>query len=209
MGGGERRYKIRWMWGLGGIWANAGGISWAHLVCQLVQEIPAKLETYKVIFIIILTSFHFWGELSTHLNMRESMFLPIWERRNQSPVLVRFDNSYDQFISRFPISACWDWVALFCLIIVRCSWLSIHQLHYIEWDNFPLFHFAVPPFSPIFQHQKVGWIIENPCDFERSHPNLMLGDGPCQRLHPSHLDDLSISFYLYISQAWSPTLLNC
>ena len=172
MGGGERRYKIRWMWGLGGIWANAGGISGAHLVCQLVQEIPAKLETYKVIFIIILTSFHFWGELSPHLNMRESMFLPIWERRNQSPVLVRFDNSYeqvwfgrfclvslvwylylsvltttisrfglvlvlvcfdnsyDQFISRLPISACWDWVALFCLIIVRCSWLSIHQLHF-------------------------------------------------------------------------------
>ena len=148
MGGGERRYKIRWMWGLGGIWANAGGISGAHLVCQLVQEIPAKLETYKVIFIIILTSFHFWGEFSPHLNMRESMFLPIWERRNQSPVLVRFDNSYeqvwfglvlvlvcfdnsyDQFISRLPISACWDWVALFCLIIVRCSWLSIHQLHF-------------------------------------------------------------------------------
>ena len=151
------------MWGLGGIWANAGGISGAHLVCQLVQEIPAKLETYKVIFIIILTSFHFWGEISPHLNMRESMFLPIWESRNQSPVLVRFDNSYeqvwfgrfgleglvwkvwfgrfglvlvlvcfdnsyDQLISRLPISACWDWDALFCLIIVCRSWLSLHQL---------------------------------------------------------------------------------
>ena len=154
------------MWGLGGIWANAGGISGAHLVCQLVQEIPAKLETYKVIFIIILNSFHFWSELPPHLNMRESMFLPIWESRNQSPVLVRFDNSYeqvwfgrfglalilvcfdnsyDQLISRLSISACWDWDSLLCLIIVRRSWLSYISNIFIEWDNFIFsFSFSTP-----------------------------------------------------------------
>ena len=86
-------------------------------------------------------------------------------------------------------------------VLLLCAVRGYQYISYIfiEWDNFPLFHFAFPPFSPIFQHQKVGWIIENPCDFESSHPDLMLGDGPRQRLHPSHLDDLSISFYLYIN----------
>ena len=37
----------------------------------------------------------------SHLNMRESMFFPIWQRRNQSPVLVRFDKSCNYFACHF------------------------------------------------------------------------------------------------------------
>ena len=208
MSGGERRYKIRWMWGLGGIWANAGGISGAHLVCQLVQEIPAKLETYKVIFIfrwVFTSPEHERVHVLAHLREEEPISCtgPLWQLLWAGLVwyLYLFALTTPMISSSVDCQSQPAETELPYFVLLLCAVRGYQYISYIfiEWDNFPLFHFAFPPFSPIFQHQKVGWIIENPCDFERSHPNLMLGDGPCQRLHPSHLDDLSISFYLYIN----------
>ena len=40
-------------------------------------------------------------DLIFHLKVRESMFFPIWQRRNQSPVLVHFDRSCHFFFGHF------------------------------------------------------------------------------------------------------------